>query len=130
MAPRIKIVFGFKSLSRLSMRFGQTFRESRQLMNVVYKYDCKGCNGCYIGQTTRGVETRKMEHLRAFRGIGHSRIVEHCLNYKHDNDWNANIIAIEPNDNKRLIKETLLMDHFSKNGKTVYSQKSFELNVF
>ena len=30
---------------------------------VVYKFQCAGCNACYVGQTTRHFDTRVHEHL-------------------------------------------------------------------
>ena len=32
--------------------------------NVVYKFNCAGCNACYIGETTRHFTTRVKEHLQ------------------------------------------------------------------
>ena len=81
-------------------------------------------------QTARGIETRKLEHMNAFKGKGYSRIAEHCIKLKHKNDWNGDTLAVESNDTKRHIKESLLMDMMNKKNKTVYSQKSFELKVF
>jgi len=33
------------------------------LSNVVYEYNCSGCNARYVGSTTRSFRTRKMEHM-------------------------------------------------------------------
>ena len=124
------IIFGFKAGYRLSSIFRQTYCGSNVSKKVVYKYNCKDCNGCYMGETSRGVEKRKEEHQKALQGKGYSRIAEHCTNYTHENDCNAEIIGMEANDTKRTIKESLLMEYFQRKGKSVYFQKSFELKVF
>ena len=32
---------------------------------VVYKFDCAGCNACYVGETSRHLSTRIKEHLNS-----------------------------------------------------------------
>ncbi|CAF1527863.1 unnamed protein product [Didymodactylos carnosus] len=129
--PLKQIVCGFAARTRISTLFSGTFRGQKDMKKVIYRYDCKNCNGTYIGQTGRGVEIRKEEHKKAFRGRGYSRIAEHCMHLNHENNWTDIIIAVESNYIKRTIKESLLMDFVRiKKGKDVYSQKSFILNVF
>ena len=53
------IIFGFKAGYRLSSIFRQTYYGSNVSKKVVYKYNCKDCNGCYIGETSRGVKNGK-----------------------------------------------------------------------
>ncbi|CAF4914566.1 unnamed protein product, partial [Rotaria socialis] len=82
-------------------------------------------------QTSRDVEQRKREYQNAFNGTGMSRIPDHCIQNKHKNDWNYEILAIESNDIKRVIKESLLMDIVQETtDRKIYSQKAYELNVF
>jgi hypothetical protein len=129
--PLKPIIFGFAAGARISTLFSRKYRSENDSKRVVYQYDCEDCNGAYIGQTARGVEARKEEHKNAFIGRGFSKIAEHCMNFNHKNNWNHRIIAVESNDTKREIKESLLMDWVQKkNNKVVYSQKSFNLNVF
>ncbi|CAF3775583.1 unnamed protein product [Rotaria socialis] len=129
--PTVNVIFGFKAGNRISSLFSRTFRGTNDNKRIVYGYSCYDCKGYYIGQTARGAEVRKEEHTNAFNGKGYSKIAEHCLNNKHRNSWNTDILAIESNDLKRNIKESFLMDWYSKKkDKQVYSQKSFVLNAF
>ena len=54
------------------------------MSNVVYKFQCARCNSCYIGETTRHLEKRIVEHLRKDKT---SAIYKHihedvdCFNY-------------------------------------------------
>jgi hypothetical protein len=125
-----RIIFGFKAGSCISSIFRRTYCGSDVSMNVIYKYNSKDCEGCYIGETCRGAKKTKRWTQKALHGIGFSRIADHCLKFKHENDWNEEIIAMESNETKRKMKESLLMDLFKKKGKNVYSQKSFQLNIF
>ena len=60
-----------------------------------------------------------------------SQIADHCIQNKHQNDWNYKILAIESNDIKRVTKESLLMDIVPETtDRIIYSQKSYEFNVF
>ncbi|CAF4585684.1 unnamed protein product [Rotaria socialis] len=86
----------------------RAFRGTNGNKRIVYGYSCYDCQGYYIGQTARGAEVRKEEHKNAFNGKGYSKIAEHCLNNKHRNNWNTDILTIESNDLKRNIKESLL----------------------
>ncbi|CAF3388577.1 unnamed protein product [Rotaria socialis] len=129
--PTVNVIFGFKAGNRISSLFSKTFRGTNDNKRIVYGYSCYDYKGYYISQTARGAEVRQEEHKNAFNGNGYSKIAEHCLNNKHRNNWNTDILTIESNDLKRNIKESLLMYWYSKKkDKQVYSQKSFVLNVF
>ena len=129
--PTTHIIFGFKAGNRVSSLYSRTFRGSNDNKRIVYGYSYYDCKGYYIGQTSRGAEVRKKQHKQAFKGKDYSKIAEHCLNKNHRKNWDTNILAIESNDLKKTIKESLLMDWYSqKNDKMVYSQKSFILNIF
>lgn len=130
--PNKRITFGFKSQTRICSLFSSTYRNKKETSNqVIYQYDCQDCKNSYIGQTSRNVEQRKREHQNALNGIGISKIADHCLQNNHNNDWNYKILATESNDTKRLIKESLLMDIVKeKTDRIIYSQKSFDLNIF
>ncbi|CAF2098733.1 unnamed protein product [Rotaria magnacalcarata] len=122
-------MFGFKSQTRLCTLLNSTYRDKKNLSSqVIYQYNCKNS---YIGQTSRDVEQRKRKHQNVFKGTGMSKIADHCMQNKHTNDWNYKILAIEPNDIKRVIKESLLMDIVPETtDRTIYSQKTYDLNVF
>ena len=130
--PDKKIMFGFKSQTRLCSLFNCSYRDKKMPNSrVIYQYNCKSCKNSYIGQTGRDVEQRKLEHQSAFKGIGTSKIADHCIQNKHQNDWNYKILAVETNDIKRVIKESLLIDTVQETtDRIIYAQKSYELNVF
>lgn len=129
--PLKKIRFGFKSQIRISTLFNSTYKMNKERNQVIYQYDCQNCKGSYIGKTSRGMGKRKNEHKNAFKEHGYSKIAEHCINKKHKNNWNGKILAIESNGLKRHVKESLLMNITQqKTNRTIYSQESYELNIF
>ncbi|EZA52372.1 hypothetical protein X777_08770, partial [Ooceraea biroi] len=71
----------------------------------VYKIDCKNCNAIYVGQTSRHLKTRLLEHKNHIvrNTSTHSVITEHRLNFDHVFDW-ENIRIL---DNKRLLHKRL-----------------------
>ena len=52
---------------------------------TVYKIKCKDCEGCYIGQTSRNLETRYKEHMRHVKhlDVEKSAIAAHSLSLGH-----------------------------------------------
>jgi hypothetical protein len=85
----------FKAGYRISSLFGKTYRCNTDNNKVIYGYSCYNSNGYYIGETARGAEVRKKDHMKAFNDNGYSRIAEHCVNKNHHNigiptflDWN------------------------------------------
>jgi hypothetical protein len=52
----------------------------------IYNINCGNCEGRYVGQTKRRVDTRFKEHVRALRlkQIGKSAIADHCLSKNHE----------------------------------------------
>jgi len=58
----------FKVLFYNSFTIGSFFSLKERIpddlvSNVVYKFDCSGCNARYIGSTTRSFRMRKLEHM-------------------------------------------------------------------
>ena len=108
--PATLIIASFKAGNRISSLFSSTFRRANNKERIVCGYSCYDCEGYFIGQTSRRAAIRTEEHKKAFRGKGYSEIAEHCLNRNHRNNWDTNILAIESNNLKRNIKESLTMD--------------------
>ena len=129
--PMKKVRFDFKSQNKLNTIFNNIYKEKNESKQVIYQYDCMDCEGTYIGETSRGIEKRKVEHQNAFKGTGYSKIAEHCSENKHQNNWNYKILNVETNNLKMKINESLLMDMVQEeSNRKIYSQKSYELNVF
>ena len=57
----IKIVFTSNKISSFFSTKDKMPSELRAC--VVYKFQCAGCNACYVGETTRHYDTRVHEHL-------------------------------------------------------------------
>ena len=63
--------------------------------NVVYKIPCADCEWCYIGETGRCFETRKMEHARNVKQVltGGSNNAKHAWSFDHRIDFdNSSVI--------------------------------------
>jgi len=61
--------------------------------NVVYKLNCKNCDGSYVGQTKRRLNTRTAEHQKDIKkASNHSVITKHRLEFDHDFDWDNPMI--------------------------------------
>ena len=57
----IKIVFTSNKISSFFSTKDKMPSELRA--GVIYKFQCAGCNACYVGETTRHYDTRVHEHL-------------------------------------------------------------------
>ena len=51
--------------------------------NLVYKFDCHGCNSSYIGETSRHLRTRVADHCR---GVGCKTLFDHGSNCRNRNN--------------------------------------------
>ena len=52
---------------------------------VVYKIKSKDCEEVYIGQTSRALRSRTIEHKRAvYTGDKNSLLAQHCLQNNHE----------------------------------------------
>lgn len=93
--------------------------------NIVYKFTCKDCPACYIGETKRSFLTRVNEH-RKNTSLA-SVVYNHRQNMHHDFDWdNAKILDYESNWKKRTILE---MIHIKSNCHTINKKEdAFSLN--
>ena len=71
---------------------------------VIYKIDCKTCEGTYIGETARTLGKRLEEHKK----LTSSAVKEHQESTGHDIDWeNVKIVGKEEHWMKRKIKEAI-----------------------
>ena len=79
---------------------------------VVYKISCKDCNAVYYGETKRTFETRIKEHAKNKKV--NQVILEHCLKYQHEFDFdNAIIVDVEQDWKRRTLSEMLFINHDS-----------------
>ena len=57
--------------------------------NIIYRIRCKDCPSVYIGQTSRTLKIRTIEHARAIANKDkNSLLAQHQLEQKHDRDLN------------------------------------------
>ena len=75
-----------------------------QKTGVIYKIDCKTCEGTYVGETARTLGKRLDEH----RKLTSSAVREHQEKTGHNIDWqNVKIVGKEEHWMKRKIKEAI-----------------------
>ena len=60
-------------------------KEVNSNKSAIYKIKCKDCEGCYIGQTSRNLETRYKEHKRHVKNkdLNKSAVAAHFWSHKH-----------------------------------------------
>lgn len=78
-----------------------------QTSNIVYKVDCKDCNSCYIGQTSRSLKGRLTSHKSdCRRGVRSCALSEHVISKDHRIDFDdAQIVFRQGNYYKRRFLE-------------------------
>jgi len=118
--PNKDVIIYFKPGLRISNFFRLKDRTPFDLQsNVVYKYTCAACNGCYIGKTSRHLRHRVAEHKGVSHLTGntmktqvHSNIRDHSLHCPNStcNIQNFKILARGTSDLELLIKERLSID--------------------
>ena len=90
--------------------------------SVVYKIPCKTCDMSYIGETGRGLQKRKQEHIRDLRfGIESNSLVAHREATEHLPNMNDITILARCRD-KRLRKITESI--YIKANKTINTRES------
>ena len=84
-------------------------RDVKDQSNIVYSIDCKNCDAKYIGQTSRQLHQRIIEHKNAVRRSDRlSQIFQHSNHYNHEMDFdNVSKLAQERNDQSRRILESM-----------------------
>ena len=95
--------------------------------NVVYKLDCEDCQEFYIGQTTRRLKKRIQEHkTKEFSSVyRHSSITDHKFNFD-----NPSILAVDTNEIRLKVKESLLIREYSAHQSLNVNIQSFECKLW
>ncbi len=112
-----------KVLSRHGTQVGHKLRETlRQLLmqpkdplpnslssDLVYRVACKGCNACYVGVTTKTLQSRISEHQGTVRRRETTSLIwVHTAETGHSFDFkNAKAIDHSRFKGERLVKEAL-----------------------
>jgi len=97
---------------------GKDKLETQQVTEIVYRINCKNCNGAYVGQTKRHLATRIKEHKNNIRNStgNFSVVTDHRLKFDHDFDWiNPEILHKERNRKKREIAEMFFIKKYDNN---------------
>lgn len=98
------------------VKLGKDKTEKWSETNVVYKFNCKNCSVCYVGETKRMLKTRIDEHKRS-NNSNTSVVSAHHSRPGHEFDWdNTTILDREPNYKKRCFSEML---HIKSNKHTI-----------
>ena len=95
--------------------------------NVVYKLDCEDCEEFYIGQTTRRLKKPIQEHkTKEFSSVyRHSSITDHKFNFD-----NPSILAVDTNEIRLKVKESLLIREYSAHQSLNVNIQSFECKLW
>ncbi|XP_044760971.1 uncharacterized protein LOC123318413 [Coccinella septempunctata] len=85
--------------------------ELEKTSNVVYRVDCRDCDGCYIGQTKQYLKTRMSQHIRDCRNLSQATALStHAVVNDHSFDFdNVRVLYTEQNLSKRLINEMIFI---------------------
>lgn len=102
----------FYSLNKLSgiIRTHKDRLPTGKHTNVVYRLQCRDCNASYVGQTSRTLNTRIMEHKSLPKNLSLVLPVvqEHRINCNHEFSWDeTKILYTEPSYFRRLIAEMI-----------------------
>ena len=71
------------------------------------------CNAVYVGETGRGVRTRKREHVDAVKTFNtkKSALSQHVMEFDHRIDWdNVKILKSESHAHRRRVAEGFLIN--------------------
>jgi len=123
------VEFAFKPINQLKeVLFSKTKSKipQEQRSGVVYKIPCKNCEGVYIGQTSKKLETRTAQHKRDFnnRSLQPNRtaMTKHCVDKNHEFDFdNVQLLDSEQNTRKRVLLESTYIIAHSPNSVNIKS---------
>lgn len=114
--PHIRLRTAFTSIERLGSRFRVKDIVPKSLMsNIVYRFNCGGCNAAYVGQTRRHLGIRRQEHMgisfrtgKPVQSSNTSAINQHILDTGHQpTEADFKIIDTATSLQSLLIKEAL-----------------------
>ena len=95
------------------------FRKPKDAINfeqkrgLVYRISCWDCNAVYVGETGRGVGTRKREHTDVVKTFNtkKSAVSQHVIDFDHKIDWdNVKILKSESHAYRRRVAESFLIN--------------------
>ena len=76
----------------MQKKFFPTIKDKTQTkfkFNIIYEINCIQCDKKYIGQTSRYLHNRFLEHARSIKNKeSKTALAEHALTYKHYFDFN------------------------------------------
>ncbi|CAD6239594.1 GSCOCG00012558001-RA-CDS [Cotesia congregata] len=79
----------------------------------MYKINCKDCNKCYIGQTSRYLKERAYQHRYNLKRptSEHTALTTHAIDNDHFIDYNSiRLLKTENNSYKRNILEMIYIE--------------------
>lgn len=99
------------------IKLPQSKLEPPDRFGVVYKFDCNGCNGTYIGQTGRKLSQRIKEHKNDVKQKHSSKnqtaAISHILNTGHTFNYDdTQILTTQQHYRKRLTLESININLF------------------
>ena len=103
----LKIVFQSTRCIKSFFPYKDRINRSQQ-SRVIYRANCRDCNGFYIGKTKRRLHDRKTEHFKALaKNDNTSAIADHVKATGHNIKWDHfDILAKGKTDYHCKIKET------------------------
>ena len=75
------------------------------IKNAIYEIQCQKCNLKYIGETSRTVKSRIMEHISDPKSAVYQHLAGCCGVAFHGIKWT--ILCISPNYNNRMATEAM-----------------------
>ena len=100
-----------------------------QTSNCLYKYECQydGCSGTYIGETSRNVYSRSLEHSNRYEKNGSdSFVLKHQNEFHNGEPANVRVQFVKSFKDamSRQVSEALTIFKTQEEGKIVMNSKS------
>ena len=113
--PKILRPLGINVIFRFRNRLKDILIKNspRNDVNIIYKIPCLDCNGMYVGQTSKTLETRIKQHRSYVKNYNNnSAIFKHAFDNDHRINWEESCKIINSNNwLDRNIIESFLIDH-------------------